>query len=160
MDIIHIISILLGFVTALAWGVGFTAALSALFGIRSMKDESARKDRCTERVTFNIIKWEKNHHRVRNKRYIYYKPVYEYKFNCETYQVVGRLWRARQKIKIDHLQINPDNPYEIYEPDILDVPKKLKLMTISFIIALIAYLLTDYISMGQAFKYVRWFTGA
>lgn len=160
MIILYIICILLMFISVAAGSVCGIQILLALIAIWVKKDERERRDRCTESVTFNIVGWDSRRKLVdakKNKHETRYNPKYEYEFKGTTYQAVGEVDRFSTSVSFNTIQINPDNPYEIYEPDSYSIENSLKLAMVLFVIACITYAIADWIGVDHAFEYMSRF---
>ena len=160
MIILYIICILLMFISVAAGSVCGIQILSALIAVWVKKDERERRDRCTKSVTFNIVGWESRRKLVdakKNRHETRYTPKYEYEFEGTTYQAIGEVDRFSTSVSFNTIQINPDNPYEIYEPDSYDIENSLKLALVLFVIACITYTIADWIGVDQALEYMSKF---
>lgn len=86
-----------------------------------------------------------------------YNPKYEYEFNGMKYQATGEIDRLSTNIRFDHIQINPDNPYEIYEPDSYSILRGSKSALTYFVISYITYTVANCIGVDKAFEYISKF---
>ena len=157
MIILYILCILSMFISVTAGSVCGIQILLALIALWVKKDERERRDRCTESVTFNIIGWDSRRKLVNVKKNRYetrYNPKYEYEFKGKTYQAIGEVDRFSTNVSFRTIQINPDNPYEIYEPDSYSIESSLKLALVLFVIACMTYVIADWIGVDQAFEYI------
>lgn len=67
------------------------------------------KERCTERVSFNIVEW--------HKYAGVYHAIYSFTYNNMDMSIEGSVKRTDKEVEFTQLMVNPDNLTKIFEPD-------------------------------------------
>ena len=97
------------FIVRAGWVAAFLLILWSLDGKLYLKKMGEVKERCTERVSFNIVEW----HKYAGA----YHAIYSFTYNDMDMSIEGSVKRTDKEVGFTQLMINPNNLAEIFEPD-------------------------------------------
>lgn len=97
------------FTVRAGWIAAFLLVLWSLDSKLYLKKMGEVKERCTERVSFNIVEW--------HKYAGVYHAIYSFTYNNMDMSIEGSVKRTDKEVEFTQLMVNPDNLTEIFEPD-------------------------------------------
>lgn len=97
------------FTVRAGWIAAFLLVLWSLDSKLYLKKMGEVKERCTERVSFNIVEWHKHAGT--------YRAIYSFTYNGMDMSIEGSVKRTGKEVRFTWLMVNPDNLTEIFEPD-------------------------------------------